>query len=633
VSPNPTPAEAGQATQNRRKLQVQAEQIRLLYSNANSGVAVTVCVAAVLSYLQWGVISHSIVLAWLVYMLAISGVRFALARRYWRAAEADRNTRAWANTFTIGTSLSGVGWGAAGVLLYPEAYLANQVILAFVLGGMILGAGSILASRPETFLAFIIPTGLPLSVRFLLQGDSPHIAMGLLGAVFTAAALITTRRIYLTVLSSLNLQFENEDLVLDLATLNRELETRVQERTAELHQTNERLRTEIEQRKQVEEELILARKLEALGVLAGGIAHDFNNFLTIVQGNLGLAKMELESESEVSKILEQTEMACQRAAALASQLLTFSKGGVPVRRTVSVARLVKDAVDLARAGANVSIDANIADDLWPAHIDATQISDALHNILLNARQAMPDGGIVEVRAENVITEAGSLPLAAGKYIRISVRDYGSGVSPENLSRIFDPYFTTKRSGTGLGLAAAHAIVAKHDGHIAVQSTLGVETTFSIYLPASEQAVSLDQPSEEVVHRGSGKILVMDDEEAVRKLLGRMLRRLGYEVESAGDGAEAIVLFERAQTSGRGFDAVVLDLTVPGGTGGLDVVAKLREIGPSAKLIVSSGYSDAPVMSEFRKYGFDDVIRKPWTPAQVSEVLRRVLVTNRTRIKL
>jgi signal transduction histidine kinase/CheY-like chemotaxis protein len=604
----------------------------LLYANANAGVAVTVCVTAVLSYLQWGVISHPIVLVWLLYMLVISAVRFTLARRYWAASATDRNTRPWANTFTIGTGLSAMGWGAAGILLYPEAYLANQVILAFVLGGMILGAGSILASRPETFLAFIIPTGLPLSVRFVLQGDGPHVAMGLLGAVFTAASLITTRRIYLTVRSSLNLQFENEDLVRDLETFNWELETRVEERTAELHQTNERLRTEIEQRKQVEEELLLARKLEALGVLAGGIAHDFNNFLTIVQGNLGLAKMELESDSDVSKILDQTEMACQRAAALASQLLTFSKGGVPVRRTVSVARLVKDAIDLARAGANVSIDSNIADDLWPAHIDVTQIGDALHNILLNARQAMPDGGIIEVRAENVITEAGSLPLAAGKYIRISVRDYGCGVSPENLPRIFDPYFTTKRAGTGLGLAAARAIVAKHEGHIAVQSTEGVETTFTIYLPASEQAVSLDQPSKEVVHRGSGRILVMDDEEAVRKLLSRMLKRLGYEVESAGDGAEAIVLFEKAQSSGRGFDAVLLDLTVPGGTGGMDVVTKLREISPSAKLIVSSGYSDAPVMSEFRKYGFDEMIPKPWTAAQISDVLKRVLLTHRARMR-
>jgi diguanylate cyclase (GGDEF)-like protein len=259
---NPSPAGATQTTQDRKKRGVYAEQIRVLYTNANAGVWVTAFVATLLSYLQWKVISHPIILAWLTFMLAVSSVRFILARCYWRAARADTNTRGWANTFTIGTGLSAVGWGVAGVVLYPQAQLANQVILAFVLGGMMLGAGSILAARPEAFLAFIIPTGVPVSVRFLLEGDGSHLAMGSLTTIFTAATLIATWRIYLTVRSSLNLRFEKEDLVVDLRiaknhadTLNQELEARVQLRTVELHQTNERLRTEIEQRKQAEERL------------------------------------------------------------------------------------------------------------------------------------------------------------------------------------------------------------------------------------------------------------------------------------------------------------------------------------------------------------------------------------------
>ena len=264
MHPNASIAEATQAPQDRRKRQVHAEQIRLLYTNAYAGVGVTVCVAIILSYLQWGVISHPIVLAWLMYMLVISSARFTLARRYSGIMAADTNTSTtiWGNAFIIGTGLSALGWGAAGVLLYPEAHLANQVILAFVLGGMMLGAGSILASRPEAFLAFIIPVGLPVSVRFLLQGDDRHLAMGLLATIFTVAILITTWHIYLTVRSSLNLQFENKDLVVDLQsakshaeTLNQELEVRVRERTVELRKTNERLQTEIEQRKQVEEAL------------------------------------------------------------------------------------------------------------------------------------------------------------------------------------------------------------------------------------------------------------------------------------------------------------------------------------------------------------------------------------------
>jgi len=241
VPANPAPAEATQPTQDRRRRQVYAEQIRLLYTNANAGVWVTVFAATLLSYLQWGIIPHPIVLAWLMYMLVTSSVRFTLARCYWRAAGTDTNTRRWANIFTIATGLSAMGWGAAGVLLYPEAQLGNQVILAFVLGGMMLGAGSVLAARPEAFLAFIVPTGLPLSVRFLLQRDDTHLAMGLLATIFTAATLITTWRIYLTVRSSLNLRFENEDLVVDLQNaknhaeiLNQELEIRVQVRTAEL---------------------------------------------------------------------------------------------------------------------------------------------------------------------------------------------------------------------------------------------------------------------------------------------------------------------------------------------------------------------------------------------------------------
>ncbi len=242
VPANPALAEvATQLPHYRRQRQVYAEQIRLLYSNANAGVWVTVSVATVLGYLQWAVISHPVILAWLIYMLLISSVRFTLARSYWRAARTDTSTRRWANAFAIDTCLSAVGWGAAGILLYPEAELANQVILAFVLGGMMLGAGSILAARPEAFLAFIIPTGLPVSVRFLLQADAPHLAMGLLATIFTAATVITTWRIYLTVRSSLNLQFENEDLVADLQnaknhaeTLNQQLEIRVRLRTAEL---------------------------------------------------------------------------------------------------------------------------------------------------------------------------------------------------------------------------------------------------------------------------------------------------------------------------------------------------------------------------------------------------------------
>jgi len=407
-----------------------------------------------------------------------------------------------------------------------------------------------------------------------------------------------------------------------------ELAQRVSERTAELRQSNERLRAEIEQRKQAEEELLRARKLESLGVLAGGIAHDFNNFLTVVLGNTELAKMQMEPGHPVREVLDQIATACQRAAFLSSQLLTFAKGGAPIRRVASVARLVLDAVNLIRAGSAFGIDVHLAGDLWCAEIDENQIGHVLHSILLNARQAMPEGGIIKLSAENILLD-GPAPAAAGPCVRISVRDYGCGIPPEILPRIFDPYFTTKPGGSGLGLATAYSIVSKHGGQISVASKSGEGSVFTIDLPASPEISAYPIPETIALGRGSGRLLVMDDEEMLRKLMERVLTELGYEVQCARDGAEAIALCEAGRAAGRHFDAILLDLTVSGGMGGLPTAARLREL-TSAKLIVSSGYSDAAVMADFQHYGFDARIPKPWTPAQLSEVFRKVLVEDPER---
>src|ERR1700749_3271092 len=267
----------------------------------------------------------------------------------------------------VGVALAGIGWGAAGILLYPAAHLTNQVFLVFVLGGMMLGASSVLAPRPEAFLTFLIPVGLIPAARFFLEGDETHVAMGLLASLFTLATLMTTGRLYRMVDSSLRLQFENHHLVEDLRTANREtaalnqaLELRVAERTAELLHSTEQLRSEIIHREQAEEELLRARKLESLGVLAGGIAHDFNNFLTVVQGNIEVAKVHLSPGEAARAFLDQAPSACQRAKFLSSQLLTFAKGGAPVRRVTSMTQLVTDAVFLARSGSSIAIELEIA---------------------------------------------------------------------------------------------------------------------------------------------------------------------------------------------------------------------------------------------------------------------------------
>jgi PAS domain S-box-containing protein len=408
-----------------------------------------------------------------------------------------------------------------------------------------------------------------------------------------------------------------------LRNANEELARRVDERTSELQAANQRLRGEIEQRREVEEELIRRRNLESLGVLAGGIAHDFNNFLTVVQGNVSLARMDTGMDAQTGEILDEIMTACERAARLTSQLLTFSKGGAPVRRVASVAKVILDAVALFRSNAAVSVTTDIASNLWSAEIDPEQIGQVLQSVLLNAREAMPAGGIIEVTARNLLV----LDQAGGKYVRISIRDYGCGIPPEVLPRVFDPYFTTKSRANGLGLTSAYSIVQKHGGRISISSESGSGTLVTVDLvpsPASVEAVLPAAAAVPIVPSSPWKLLVMDDEESILRILKTVLTSLGHEVSCARDGADAIALYEAARAFGRGYDAVLLDLTVKGGMGGIDAAARLREMGATAKLIVSSGYSDSLVLSDFRAYGFDDVIRKPWTPEELTAVFDRVL---------
>jgi signal transduction histidine kinase/CheY-like chemotaxis protein len=612
--------------------QILSEQLKLLYANANLGVLVNIVAATILAGLQWGIISQPVVIGWWLYITLVSIGRFSIARRYWHAPPGPEDIARWRNIFTTGVAFAGAGWGAAGVLLYSPAHINSQVFLIFVLGGMMLGASSVLAPRPEAFLTFLIPVGLMPAIRLFVQADKTHIAMGLLASVFTLATLVTTRRIYSLVESSLRLQIENRDLVEDLraanhqtAALNLVLERRVQERTAELLQSTEQLRAEIAQRQLTEEELLRARKLESIGVLAGGIAHDFNNFLTVVQGNIEVAKGQLTPSEPAQEFLDQAASACQRAKFLSSQLLTFAKGGAPVRRVVSIAQLVTEAVHLARTGSPAAIEVNIAEGLWSAQVDSGQIGQVLHNILINAREAMSGSGTIQVQARNVLGFD-----AADPRVRITISDNGRGIPEEVLRRIFDPYFTTKPGGSGLGLATAYAIVVKHGGHIAVDSKPGVGSTFTIDLPASLEAPLSQAPSATAVQTGTERLLVMDDDEALQILFKAVLDHLGYQVQMARDGAEAVALYKAAQAEGNRFDAVLLDLTVAGGMGGVEAAALLKDLDPSAKLIVSSGYSEAPVMSHFAEYGFDAVILKPWTVKEMSEVLRQVLVADPVR---
>ena len=383
---------------------------------------------------------------------------------------------------------------------------------------------------------------------------------------------------------------------------------------------------DIAERQRSEAERLRFSKLESLGTLAGGIAHDFNNILTAILGNIGLAALDDKIGPRVQDRLAQAEAACLRAQALSQQLITFAKGGAPVKKLLSVAELLTESTVFACVGSPVRCETTFPENLWWIEADPGQIDQVFQNLTINAVQAMPIGGTIKVWAENLTlgTDSG-LPLSAGRYIKISLRDQGMGIPAEHLPRIFDPYFTTKQKGSGLGLASAYAIVEKHHGHIAVESKPRVGTTFHIYLPAVEGQVTPQPEGDRELPVGTGKILVMDDEEMVREVLGGMLAHLGYEAEFARDGGEAIEMFVQAQGFGQAFAAVILDLTVPGGMGGKETMARLREIDPQVKAVVSSGYSDDPIMADFQKYGFTAVIAKPYKVAELGKVLNKILI--------
>lgn len=382
---------------------------------------------------------------------------------------------------------------------------------------------------------------------------------------------------------------------------------------------------DITERKKLEEELVKAQKLESVGLLAGGIAHDFNNLLTAILGNINLAKMHLKPGDKALERLVEAEKASLRTKDLTHQLLTFSKGGAPVKKTASIAEVIKESARFALRGSKVHCDFIIPDDLRPVEIDEGQMSQVVNNLIINADQAMPDGGGIRVECRNVaVQEADALPLKGGTYVKISFKDHGSGIAPEHISRIFDPYFTTKETGSGLGLATTYSIIKRHDGHISVESMPGSGTTFHIYLPASEARNLPEKLQEETFPAGAGKVLIMDDEKIVREVAAEILKNLGYEVEVAEDGAELITLYTKAKESGKAFQAVIMDITVPGGMGGEEAIKKLREFDPGIKAIVSSGYSQDPIMAHYDHYGFKEVIEKPYTSIALGKVLHKVL---------
>ncbi len=386
--------------------------------------------------------------------------------------------------------------------------------------------------------------------------------------------------------------------------------------------------TDITARKQSAAQLQKIDKLKSIGILAGGIAHDFNNVLTGLFGNISIAKLMLGNDHPAFTSLEKAEKSMDRATRLTNQLLTFSKGGHPVKEDADLGRFIEEMVLFDLSGSHVKPVFRIAENLWRAEVDKGQIQQVFSNLTINADQAMPDSGHLYITVENFeVPKTGMLNLEPGNYIRITMADEGIGIDPNHIELIFDPYFSTKQAGSGLGLATVYSIIKKHGGLIRVASEPGKGTTFTLYLPASHKAQppgTKHRQTKRLTCPRTARILVMDDEEVICEIAAEMLGAIGYEVETADDGKSALKKYRQSMAAGTPFDLVIMDLTIRGGMGGLEAIRALLAIDPHAKAIVSSGYAQDPVMANYDAYGFRGIVAKPYALDQLQRALDRVL---------
>jgi len=382
---------------------------------------------------------------------------------------------------------------------------------------------------------------------------------------------------------------------------------------------------DITDRKRLEETIINKNKLDALGTLAGGIAHDFNNMLTSLVGNIGIAKISCKENFEALEVLSDAEAVAFKAKGLSQQLLTFAKGGVPVKTIYGLKESIVEIVNFNLRGSKFEAVFDVPDDLWKIHADEGQIAQVINNLVINAKQSMKKGGKIFIKLQNInLSTKNKFLLHEGKYIRLSVKDMGEGIKEENLFKIFDPFFTTKKDGNGLGLSSAYFIIKQHKGGIFAESIDGQGATFHVLLPAVllEDGKEVKSFPSNRPLKGTGRILLMDDLEDILKSTSRILLKMGYEVVTAKDGQEAIDIFKEYFEKNKNFDVIILDLTIPGGMGGRDTVVEIKKINPDATVIASSGYSNDPIMADFKNYGFDDIILKPYTVELLLSVVRK-----------
>jgi len=640
---------------------IKAEQIRLLYANAPAGFIATVLNVVLLALIQWQVIDPPRIVAWLAAMLALTALRAVLVWRFQRCTPALPAMGRWGTFFALGTLGAGLGWGSAGVWLFPIASITHQVFLAFVLGGMIAGAVGLLSAHMRVFLSFACPAAVPIIVRLLAQGNTSSRTMGMMAALFTMVIIFTALKLHCIILTSLHLRFDNTDLVAAVTAekarvehLNTELtaeiterqsaeaalrlahealEERVQERTAELATTLEQLQAEMVERQRLTEELRQVQKMEAVGRLAGGVAHDFNNILAAMIGYTELATHNMPVSSPAWHQLREVLRAGQRAKALVQQILTFSRRTEQAHTPVQFPPLVEEALALLRASlpSTIEIRQYIDPEAGAVLADPTQLHQVVLNLCANAEYAMRQtGGVLEVRLEAVDVDtalAAPYPtLHLGRHVRLTVRDTGQGMPPDVVERIYDPFFTTKAAGegTGIGLSVVHGIVANHGGTITVESQVGHGTTFMIYLPCIPWDMAGEVQAEESLPHGQGRLLLVDDEPALVRLGHSVLKQLGYDVTAHTSSVEALADFQAAPHR---FDLVITDYTMPQMTG--DALTRaLRRLRPDIPIILETGFSHTIDAEQAAALGIDAFLLKPWTVLELARTIAQVLAQHR-----
>lgn len=389
----------------------------------------------------------------------------------------------------------------------------------------------------------------------------------------------------------------------------------------------------LEQKALWEKETLRAEKLESIGVLAGGIAHDFNNLLGIVIGNLEMTNRVLNPGSKATTYITAASKASKRAAELTQQLLTFSKGGDPVKKLSDIAEVVRESAEFVLHGTGVALTFDCLSEgekVLVADIDNGQIGQVIQNIIINARQAMNDEGAISVTFSHVDTVPGigAASINVEQYCKVKIHDTGPGISADIIDKIFDPYFTTKSDGNGLGMASSFSIVKKHDGYLFAESEEGNGTCFTLYLPASD-SMPVETPGNVVnIHQSKvkGRIMIMDDQEMLHEVAEAMLEELGYQTVHALDGIEAIEKYRERADGSEPIDVVIMDLTIPGGMGGEEAVQGVLSIDNDAKVIVCSGYSNDSVMARFSDYGFKGALSKPYNIDELDSMLNQMMTS-------